>query len=278
MSDVWAIVSELDAATQERLADVLEARGADAQQQDMRRAFPEMVDFPTDARVLEVGCGTGVLTRRLADWPRVGSVIVEVAPSLLRKACELAAGLTKITFQEADARSLPFADEAFAVVVFDSTLSHVPYPERALAEASRVLQPSGWLAAFDGDYATATVALGDHDPVQACVDAMMASSVTDRWLIRRLPALARENGFVVTSFRSHGYVEAAGGDYMLSVIDRGADLLCSRGQIDDGTATALKREARERVRAGTFFGHIAYASLVARKSPVTPLPPTSVSY
>jgi hypothetical protein len=53
---------------------------------------------------------------------------------------------------------------------------------------------------------------------------------------------------------------------MLSVIDRGADLLCSRGQIDDGTATALKREARKRVRAGTFFGHIAYASLVARKS------------
>jgi hypothetical protein len=129
-----------------------------------------------------------------------------------------------------------------------------------------VLQPSGWLAAFDGDYATATVALGDHDPVQACVDAMMASSVTHRWLIRRLPALVRENGFVVTSFRSHGYVETAGGDYMLSVIDRGADLLCSRGQIDDGTATALKREARKRVRAGTFFGHIAYASLVARKS------------
>jgi hypothetical protein len=53
---------------------------------------------------------------------------------------------------------------------------------------------------------------------------------------------------------------------MLSVIDRGADQLCSRGQIDDDTATALKREARKRVGAGTFFGHIAYASLVARKS------------
>lgn len=57
MSDVWASVSELDAATQNRLADMLEARGADTQQQAMRRAFLELIDFPADAHVLEVGCG-----------------------------------------------------------------------------------------------------------------------------------------------------------------------------------------------------------------------------
>jgi SAM-dependent methyltransferase len=77
-------------------------------------------------------------------------------------------------------RSLPFADETFDVAVFDSTLSHVSEPDRALAEVFRVLRPDGWLAAFDGDYATTTVALGDHDPLQVCVDAMMASSVNDR--------------------------------------------------------------------------------------------------
>jgi hypothetical protein len=36
-----------------------------------------------------------------------------------------------------------------------------------------------------------------------------------------------------------GYVETASGEYMLSVVDRGADLLRSRGQIDDDTATCL---------------------------------------
>jgi ubiquinone/menaquinone biosynthesis C-methylase UbiE len=56
----------------------------------------------------------------------------------------------------------------------------VSEPDRALAEVFRVLRPDGWLAAFDGDYATTTVALGDHDPLQVCVDAMMASSVNDR--------------------------------------------------------------------------------------------------
>ena len=46
--------------------------------------------------------------------------------------------------------------------------AHVPGPERALAEAFRVLRADGRLA-FDGDYATTTVALGPDDPRQACM-------------------------------------------------------------------------------------------------------------
>jgi SAM-dependent methyltransferase len=177
----------------------------------------------------------------------------------------LAADLPQITFQEADGRALPFADASFDVVVFDSTLSHVPGPEQAIAEAARVLRPAGWLGVFDGDYATTTVALGGHDPLQVCVEAMMATSVHDRWLVRRLPGLVRDGGFALASFRSHGFVETTEGGYMLTVIDRGIDLLRAAGHIGEDLAAALQAEARQRVAAGTFFGHIAYASLVASK-------------
>jgi SAM-dependent methyltransferase len=266
MSDVWSSVVELDQATQERLAAVLETRGADPRQQAMRRAFLADIPFPDAARVLEVGCGTGVLTRVLARWPGVASVVgVDPAPSLLRRARQLAADLPHVSFQEADGRSLPMADASVDVVIFDSTLSHVPGPERALAEAFRVLRPAGWLAVFDGDYATTTVALGDHDPLQVCVDAMMASSVHDRWLVRRLPGLVRDGGFALASFHSHGFVETTGGGYMVTIIDRGIDLLRAAGRIGEDLAAALQAEARQRVAAGTFFGHIAYASLVAGK-------------
>jgi hypothetical protein len=53
---------------------------------------------------------------------------------------------------------------------------------------------------------------------------------------------------------------------MLSVVDRGSDMLAGSGQIGDDLAAALKAEARRRVDSGSFFGHIAYASVVARKS------------
>ncbi len=92
MPDVWAAFPELDAAMQERLAGVLETRGADPQQREMCQTFLADVPFPTNAHVLEVGCGTGVLTRTLALWPDVSEVVgVDVAPSLLSKARELAA-------------------------------------------------------------------------------------------------------------------------------------------------------------------------------------------
>jgi hypothetical protein len=66
------------------------------------------------------------------------------------------------------------------------------------------------------------------------------------------------------SFRGHGYVEAENG-YVMTVVDRGADFLVAGGRIGDELAAALKAEARRRVDGGAFFGHIAYASLIARK-------------
>ena len=147
MPDVWSNVSELDEATQQRLGEVLETRGADQQQQAMRSAFLADIAFPAGGRVLEVGCGTAVLMRRLATLPEVGSVVgVDTAQSLLDQARELATEMENVTFETADARSLPFENGQFAVVVFDSTLSHVPEPERAVEEARRALQPGGQFA------------------------------------------------------------------------------------------------------------------------------------
>ncbi len=48
-------------------------------------------------------------------------------------------------------------------------------------------------------------------------------------------------------------------------VDRGADALVASGRIGADMAAALKAEALRRVTAGTYFGHIAYMSLVARK-------------
>ena len=96
---------QLDADTQERLAGVLETRAADPRQQALRRTFLEGVTFPRSARVLEVGCGTGALTRILAGWAGIDSVVgLDPASALLERARALAGGLGNVTFTEGDAR------------------------------------------------------------------------------------------------------------------------------------------------------------------------------
>jgi hypothetical protein len=121
------------------------------------------------------------------------------------------------------------------------------------------------LAVFDGNYSTTTVALGEHDPLQACVDAMMSGSLTDAWLMRRLPAIVRSRELDITRYASHGYVETSEAEYLLTVIDRGADMLEAAGHIGPELAEALKGEARRRAKTGAFFGQIVYTSLVARR-------------
>ena len=132
-------------------------------------------------------------------------------------------------------------------------------------EAFRVLRPNGILVVFDGDYATITVALGVQDPLQNCIEAMKTAFLNDAWLVRRLPMLLRSSGFQVISFRSHGYLQTSRPEYMLTLVDRGADTLVSWGRIAPETCASLKAEARRRADAGEVFGVSGFASLIAHK-------------
>ena len=268
MPDVYVTITEAEPAVVEGLVDILELRAADPQQREMREAYFADIGFSAGARVAEVGCGPGPVARALASQPGVGTVVgVDPSPIFIAKGRELAQDLPNLRFVEGDARALPLEDGSFDVVVFHTTLCHVPDPELALTEASRVLVVGGLLAVFDGDYATTTFACGDFDPLQACAEACVDYLVHDRWLVRRLPKLVRAAGFELGRFRSHSYMEAPSSDgYMFALVDRGADALVATGRITLEVSNALKAEARRRSDAGEFFGHIAYASLIAQKS------------
>jgi ubiquinone/menaquinone biosynthesis C-methylase UbiE len=266
LPDVYATIADIDVATQERLADILELRAADAQQRAMLDSYLSEIDFRPGARVLEIGCGTGSVTRVLADRPGVTEAVgIDPSPVFISKAQELAGAGANLTFEQGDGRSLRFADADFNAAVVHTTLCHVPQPDRVLAEAFRILRPGGTLAVYDGDYATVTVALGESDPLQDCIEAVKAAFINDLWLVRRLPALLRSVGFEVEGSRSHGYLQTSDPEYMLTLVDRGADTLASWGRIGPDVCQSLKAEARRRAKADEFFGFIGFASFIARK-------------
>jgi ubiquinone/menaquinone biosynthesis C-methylase UbiE len=263
LRDPYARIATLDADAVTAIADRIETRAADPRQQRLWRDALARLTYPPGARLLEVGSGTGVVTALMADLPGVAEVVgADPSPGLVERARVRAPG---VRFDVADGRSLPYADAAFDAVVFACTLCHVPGPEKALAEARRVLVPGGRLLVYDGDYATTTVATSADDPLQRCADAAMAAIVHDRWLVRRVRGLVRQAGFSPGALHSHGHIEDDRPDYLLAVIDLGADILREDGAVGATEADALRAEARRRVAAGEFFGHIAYASLVAAK-------------
>jgi ubiquinone/menaquinone biosynthesis C-methylase UbiE len=266
MPDVYATIATADRVAVDRLAAAMELRASDPQQRAMLLSYLDEITLEEGSRVLEVGCGTGAVSRVLVGRPGVAEVTaVDPSPLLLEQARRLSENLSNLTFVQGDGRRLPLPDGHFDAVVMHTVLSHVPDVPAVLGEVYRVLRPGGRLALFDGDYATMTVATGDADPLQACVDAYRDSYINDPWLVRHLSMLVWTAGFADANLRSHGYLQTVGADYLLSIVDRGADALVIQGRAGTDLAESLKAEARRRIENRSFFGHIGYASLTARR-------------
>ena len=266
MPDVFANITEAPAPALDMIANILELRASIPQQQEMLRTYLRDIDFPDHAKVLEVGCGTGPVARVIAAWPNVSEVVgVDPSPYLVEKARTLGAGVPNLVFEVGDGKGLSFDEASFDVVILHTVLTHVSGPESVLAEAHRVLRRGGWLGVCDGDFSTASLATADLDPLEVCVRAFVEGFVNDPWMVRRMSGLATNAGFDVSPLRSFGLVETLDPGLTLTWVERGADVLASRGQIGQELAAALKTEAKRRAANNSFFGYMAYASMVGRK-------------
>jgi SAM-dependent methyltransferase len=104
------------------------------------------------ARVLEVGCGSGVFWRDLAERvpPDVEITLTDSSPGMVDEALALVLKLgiwSGVSGSVADVCALPFADGAFDVVIAKHMLYHADSPPTAIDEIWRVLRPGGHLVA-----------------------------------------------------------------------------------------------------------------------------------
>lgn len=108
--------------------------------------FMTRVPFRADDRVLDVACGTGIVARlAVAKVAPQGRVVgLDLNEGMLATARRLAAeaGLP-IEWRQGDARSLPFPDADFDLVLCQQGLQFVPDKPQALREMHRVLAPKG---------------------------------------------------------------------------------------------------------------------------------------
>ncbi len=103
------------------------------------QSWIELMDCTENDDILEIGCGSGAMLKRLPARLRVG---LEPAENLLIPSD----GFVGVM---ATAQRLPFKDGSFSVVLYKHALHHVEDKKKALEEASRVLAPGGRLIVIE---------------------------------------------------------------------------------------------------------------------------------
>jgi ArsR family transcriptional regulator len=104
--------------------------------------------LPGDWVVADLGCGSGTVAAELAG--AVARVVgVDASPEMLRAAAARTRGLANVELREGDIAALPLDDESCDAALLLLALTHVPAPDRALAEMARILRPGGRAVVVD---------------------------------------------------------------------------------------------------------------------------------
>jgi SAM-dependent methyltransferase len=259
--DAWSASSDLSSDQIQNLTKILELRGSQPRQFKMRETCFRAAGIKEGMRVLEIGCGSGVVTRHLSRivGPKGHVIGIDVREDFVEIARKFGGveGGSAIEYFRGDAEDLPSLPEVDAVLAV-TLLSHVFDPERVVRDTVSRLPPGTLFLALDQDYQTL---LFDH----------LAMDLTDRLLRhgsrinvrhpfvgRRLPGLLTSAGLQNVRTWSFVYSERDASSYLMTIAERFAALA-----IDDGIATETECQRwlahlRERGDKGTFFSSLNY--------------------
>ncbi len=268
--DVYAMTDKLNQAVLDVIITRLEARGKHAQFQQMMHDYFSAMNIDARQSVLDLGCGTGVAARAIAQHPSFTGKLtaIDVSPYLIAAAQRFSEGegtAERIAFQVGDSRRLDLPAEQFEAVIAHTLVSHVDDPLAVIKEAARLVKPGGLVGIFDGDYASLTFSHEDMAQGKAYDEALQQAVITQPRVMRQMPRLLREAGLeLVTSF-SYILAEMGKADFWVPALESFRKLLPQSGVMTGEEANAWVDARLQESAEGVFFGASNYYSYVARR-------------
>jgi SAM-dependent methyltransferase len=236
--DPWRAVDAQPSA--ETMAAALEVRGGTPSQIRLRRRYLKWLPVRTGDRVLEVGCGTGVVARDLAALVGGRGVVtaVDTSATLLARARALSRRVPggRIQFRHADGHRLPFADGRFDAVLAITVILHVEDPLRVVKEMARVARPGGRVGLQDQDFGLIGAAHPDRELTARILDGVAARIYPEPHSGRRLGALLRAAGLVGVKMLADVYQDTTLTRFSRNFLERRAENAVRFGIVDAATA------------------------------------------
>lgn len=270
MADIFQSLDQLDSEKLRMVADRLEYRGTYPAFVAMRERYFDHLELDRCRNVLDMGCGTGVVTRALAAklTPEAKLTGTDYSAELIAVARRLAAaeGLSeRIAFEVADGHETGDKDGRYDLVVLHTLLSHVGDPARVLREAARVTQAGGRVVVFDGDYASITFGAGDPELNDRALRGLLKTVVAHPRAMRQFPEMLPGSGLELEDFLPDVLGEAGQAGFFKSMLDSYTPATVAAGNLDEESARQWSATHHAASDAGTFFGSCNFVTYVLRK-------------
>jgi ubiquinone/menaquinone biosynthesis C-methylase UbiE len=254
----------------DEMARSLEARGKTPAQARLRRRFLKFIPVVAGDRVLEVGCGTGVVVRDLAALVRHrGRVVgIDVSRRLLERARALCRQTTRhapIELRVADGARLPFSAKRFDTALAITVILHVADPLRVVREMSRVTRPGGRVALQDQDFGVVAVTHPDRALTERIMRGVAERVYAEPHSGRRLPGLLRSAGLVNVRLLTDVYQDTTLEPWTKTFLERRAERAVRFGILDTTTAERWLDGFTDVVAADAFVLTLNYYGAVGTK-------------
>jgi ubiquinone/menaquinone biosynthesis C-methylase UbiE len=252
-----------EAAARDLVERTLEFRGRSEDEIAARSAYLGLLGIAPGERVLEIGCGSGVVLRDLARRVAPGgrAVGLDPSPALLAVARELAAaaGLAGLVeLHEGDARSLPFGDGTFDAALAVTALIHIPGAEQTIAEMVRVVRRGGRVGVFDRDNDTYFVSHPDRPLARRIIAAGGEQTVVNPWIARQAPLLLQAHGLRDVRVRAFVSVEQDPAGFYASTSERWATIAAQVGAITEDERLRWMEQLRAAQASGGFLAGLTH--------------------
>lgn len=263
--------NHLDEPTTRHLIDRLESRAKDAVFNRLFDQYITRLQLSQSVRVLEIGCGTGAMSRALVRRARFsGNVIgVDQSPAFIDAAERFAIkeGVGKLVeFKIGDAHDLDIEDDSFDVIIAHTVISHVTDPLKVLKEVARLVRKGGRVAIFDGDYGSLTYAFSDPEFGQQMDHALVSVTFNNPLIVRDLVCLLPATGLEVTETLADVVSEIGTASYFKSFAETYAPMVARAGLLPKEDVDNWLASQNAAMNDRAFFASCNYYAYLARRS------------
>lgn len=269
-NDVYGMTDKLEDTVLDAIATRLEVRGKHPFFMGALKEYLNIMQISSAKTVLDIGCGTGVATRVIAQTPGFSGKVtgIDLSTYLIKAANNLAKeeGLEGIVeFQSGDSQQLDIPDKSYDAVVLHTLVSHVADPVAVINEAARIVKPGGMVGIFDGDYATMTFGHEDLEQSKVFDDMISRALFTNPRIMRQMPRLIPDSGLDLVASFPYAIADIGKADFFMGAIESFRKLLPKAGVMSVEMAATWADMQMKDSDDGIFFGASNFYSYVAQR-------------